>query len=314
MNCANHPDIPAVAYCRTCGKPLCANCTRSVQGVIYCEGCLADRLHGNQPPVTPPPNTSAGFVSSSAQSNTATSPNPTVAGILGGIPIGVGAVYTGQYAKGLVHLGIMVLLIVMVSMNEPWYMHLFFAACIAFFWVYQINDAVSSARAIQSGQPAPDPFGLGQTFSPNQKIDTSKIPIGAAVLIGLGVIFLLSTVMDFDIGDLWPLILIGLGLWLGATRLGLTGRNALTTTNPRMLMGPAVLLTLGTLFLLERMHGPGFHRTWPILLLVIGVIKLMGANQPNVNMQPPIQPPTVPSTSGPIEGEVQPPSSEVRNG
>ena len=45
MNCANHPDIPAVAYCRTCGKPLCANCTRSVQGVIYCETCLADRLH-----------------------------------------------------------------------------------------------------------------------------------------------------------------------------------------------------------------------------------------------------------------------------
>ena len=55
MNCANHPDIPAVAYCRTCGKPLCANCTRSVQGVIYCETCLADRLHGTQPPITPPP-------------------------------------------------------------------------------------------------------------------------------------------------------------------------------------------------------------------------------------------------------------------
>ena len=25
MNCANHPDIAPVAYCRTCGKPLCAN-------------------------------------------------------------------------------------------------------------------------------------------------------------------------------------------------------------------------------------------------------------------------------------------------
>ena len=26
MNCANHADQSAVAYCRTCGKALCANC------------------------------------------------------------------------------------------------------------------------------------------------------------------------------------------------------------------------------------------------------------------------------------------------
>ena len=40
MNCANHADASAVAYCRTCGKALCANCTRPVRGVIYCEDCL----------------------------------------------------------------------------------------------------------------------------------------------------------------------------------------------------------------------------------------------------------------------------------
>ena len=61
MNCANHPDIAPVAYCRTCGKPLCANCTRDVKGVIYCENCLADRLQGIQPTIVPP---AAGFVSS----------------------------------------------------------------------------------------------------------------------------------------------------------------------------------------------------------------------------------------------------------
>ncbi|PYX18961.1 MAG: hypothetical protein DMG87_13265, partial [Acidobacteria bacterium] len=33
MNCANHPAIQAAAYCRTCGKALCTNCTRPVQGV-----------------------------------------------------------------------------------------------------------------------------------------------------------------------------------------------------------------------------------------------------------------------------------------
>ena len=59
MNCANHPDVEKVAFCRTCGKPLCANCTRAVNGVIYCESCLAARLEGVQPNVAPP---AAGFV------------------------------------------------------------------------------------------------------------------------------------------------------------------------------------------------------------------------------------------------------------
>ena len=50
MNCANHSQNPAVAYCRTCGKPLCSNCTRQVMGVIYCENCLAERMAGSAPP------------------------------------------------------------------------------------------------------------------------------------------------------------------------------------------------------------------------------------------------------------------------
>ena len=307
MNCATHSDTQAVAYCRTCGKALCANCTRPVQGVIYCEGCLAERLHGTQPPVTPPPG--AGFVPPTAAPYAQTAgPNPTVAGILAGIfPFGVGAVYTGQYAKGLAHLGIFVLLVVLQTQNVPWFMHMFFGLAIAFFIVYQIADAVRTARALQTGQPTPDPFGLGQVFSPGQKVDTSKIPLGATILIGLGVLFLLSNVLDFDIGDFWPLILIGLGLWLGASRLGLTGRAPASGCNPRTLMGPAILITLGGLFLVERMHGPGFGRTWPILLLVIGLIKLLGSS--HGDSVPPPPPP-----GGPIQGEVQPPSSEVRNG
>ena len=54
MNCATHNDTAAVAFCRTCGKALCANCTRDVRGVIYCENCLAARLEGTAP--------AAGFV------------------------------------------------------------------------------------------------------------------------------------------------------------------------------------------------------------------------------------------------------------
>ena len=79
MNCANHPDIAPVAYCRTCGKPLCAQCTRDVKGVIYCENCLAERLHGVQPAVVPP---AAGFVPTPAPIVPSSGPNPAVAGIL----------------------------------------------------------------------------------------------------------------------------------------------------------------------------------------------------------------------------------------
>jgi hypothetical protein len=43
----------------------------------------------------------------------------------------------------------------------------------------------------------------------------------------------------------------------------------------RGLMGPAVLVTLGLLFLLANKPGYAFERTWPILLIVIGAIKVV---------------------------------------
>ncbi len=43
----------------------------------------------------------------------------------------------------------------------------------------------------------------------------------------------------------------------------------------RGLMGPAVLVTLGVLFLLANSSGYPFERTWPILLIVIGAIKVV---------------------------------------
>ena len=52
MNCANHPDVAVAAYCQSCGKPMCAQCMRSVGGVVYCEPCLAARVY---PPPAPWP-------------------------------------------------------------------------------------------------------------------------------------------------------------------------------------------------------------------------------------------------------------------
>lgn len=49
----------------------------------------------------------------------------------------------------------------------------------------------------------------------------------------------------------------------------------------RGLMGPAVLVTLGVLFLLANMSQYPFERTWPILLIVIGAIKVLGYVMPD---------------------------------
>ena len=212
MNCNTHGDTAAVAFCRTCGKPLCNNCTRDVRGVIYCEACLAARMEGTAsapaagfvPPQGPPQTGYQQFMDQGlgvkVQPGPASGPNPAVAGILAGFfPIGVGAVYTGQYAKGLAHLVIMVLMILGLSSDLPTLAIVGLAISTGFFYVYQIIDSIRSAKAIQMGEPAPDPFGLAQTFGAGEKFEATRVPAGAAVLIGLGVLFLLHTAGDSGI-------------------------------------------------------------------------------------------------------------------
>ena len=101
------------------------------------------------------------------QAQTSSGPNPAVAGILGAIPFGIGAVYNGQYAKGLAHLFIFAMLI--YGANHAGGLDWLFGIAIPFFILYQIIDAVKTARALQTGQPAPDPLGLGQTFGGGEK-------------------------------------------------------------------------------------------------------------------------------------------------
>jgi|HubBroStandDraft_6_1064221.scaffolds.fasta_scaffold44264_4 hypothetical protein len=356
MNCATHSNIAAVAYCRTCGKPLCAACTRDVRGTIFCESCLADRLAGIVPPAPsaappsavppgnyPPGNYAPGYPPGSYSSGSYAvnaampavqpargGPNPTVAGILAGfLPVGVGAVYNGQYAKGLAHLVVFVGTVVALSSNLPWYMDTVLGIGLGFFYFYQIIDAVRSAHAIQAGQPAPDPFGLAQTFSAGDSFDASKVPMGAIVLIGLGLLFLLHTigVFEFGFGRFWPLILIFLGIWTFARRWGLVGH---TTGCPcercraRCIMGPAMLLTTGVLFLLMSLNVAGLNKTWPVFILVVGGVKLLQSNAsteghvqpPPVYPMTPI-PPAAPMPAAQVSSEPissAPSSSEVNRG
>ena len=42
----------------------------------------------------------------------------------------------------------------------------------------------------------------------------------------------------------------------------------------RAIRGPVLLVTLGTLFLIDHSGGIGFGRTWPVLLIVLGMLRL----------------------------------------
>lgn len=81
-------------------------------------------------------------------------PNPALAALLGFIP-GVGAMYNGQFAKGLAHIAIFALFS-SLSKNASGFFGLFVAG-----WeFYMAFEAYQTAIARREGLPLPDPFGL----------------------------------------------------------------------------------------------------------------------------------------------------------
>ena len=107
-------------------------------------------------------------------------------------------------------------------------------------------------------------------------------------------------------------MLIGIGGWLLARRLGLIGEIPpgfdRVSSAKRGLMGPAILLTLGFQFLLDSMGVIRFGRTLPLLLVVIGLVKIYQSTAgpgPIVDRRRPLRRNT---TLRVAPGEVPPPS------
>jgi len=70
----------------------------------------------------------------------------------------------------------------------------------------------------------------------------------------------------------------------------------------RAIRGPIVLIVLGTLFWLDQSDQIGFGRTWPILIILIGVMKLVERLiAPSVPPMPP-QPPPMSVPPSPMGG------------
>jgi hypothetical protein len=234
MNCANHPDVAAVAYCRTCGKPLCQACERPALGTIFCDEhavpatapnpaasgfgsaaaaptagatapAAADPLHGGYSPYTTPYTAGPGDVGGS----------PGLAFILGLIP-GVGAIYNGQYAKGIIHVVILGLMISIANAGAASGLEPLLGFLIFLWFFYMAFEAYHTARKRLRGEP------LDEFSSLFPIRGTSGFPTGPILLIAVGVLFLLNSlevIRFYQLIRWWPLLLIALGVYMLVVRL-----------------------------------------------------------------------------------------------
>ncbi len=216
MNCTTHPDVPAIAYCRSCGKALCEACRRLADGTVYCEehapapAAAAASSPYTAPVQPPPPVPDAGA-------------SPGLAFILGFIP-GVGAVYNGQYVKGLIHVVVLGILIAILS-NEETAENLqpLFGMMTGVWVFYMAFEAYHTAKKRQLGQPV-DEFS---SIIPRRG-GPSKFPLAPVVLIAAGLLFLLNNLDIIRFGQLlryWPIALIALGVYLLYERLAISERR-----------------------------------------------------------------------------------------
>jgi hypothetical protein len=61
----------------------------------------------------------------------------------------------------------------------------------------------------------------------------------------------------------------------------------------RAIQGPVILITIGVLFAFDRFTEFRFSQTWPVLLIVVGLVKLAGGGRRRYwrNAPPPPPPP-----------------------
>jgi hypothetical protein len=142
--------------------------------------------------------------------------SPGLAFILGFIP-GVGAIYNGQYAKGLIHVLVLGTLISILSSGHLGSGEPLFGLMISAWFFYMAFEAYHTARRRQLGQPVDE---FSSVFPLRGK--AGRFPVGPVILIAIGILFLLNNfdlIHFYDIARYWPVFLIALGGYMLYTRL-----------------------------------------------------------------------------------------------
>jgi len=211
-------DAKVVGYCRTCGKALDEASARPLAGAIYCPEYV--------PAPEPSPYTAGPYHSADQAANQANPPPlpgshasapPILAFVLGLIP-GVGAVYNGQYAKGLVHVLILGLIFSILGHHAAQGLEPLFGVLIPCFWFYMAFEAYHTAKKRQQGLAVDEVSSL----MPVREGRRSRFPVAPVLLITLGIVFLLNNLEILELRRAlryWPALLIALGIYLLFVRL-----------------------------------------------------------------------------------------------
>jgi hypothetical protein len=203
-----------VGYCRTCGTALGDTAGVTVDGVLYCaEHAPHAGASQTPPPGAPsaPPEPASPYAAGPASPSSRPDVSPGLAFVLGFIP-GVGAVYNGQYAKGLVHVIIFGSIISILSTGAARDFEPLFGLMIPTFIFYMAFEAYHTAKKRQGGVAVDEFSGLVHATG-----RPSQFPAGPVLLIAIGILFLLDNLDILKIGRLmryWPALLIALGLYL----------------------------------------------------------------------------------------------------
>jgi TM2 domain-containing membrane protein YozV len=215
------PPLPSAAttagYCRACGKALDQGSVRHAMGAIYCQEHVpmdAPQQSTTSPYTTPPPAYTEPVVNPEV--------SPPLAFMLGFIP-GVGAIYNGQYIKGLIHVALIGLAISILSSDAAGAVTPLVALMLAAFWIYMPFEAFHTAKFRRSGKPVDAVSSLVQLPS-----SSSKFPAGAVILIALGIVLLLDNLGLLELRRAlryWPALLIAAGLYMLYARVAASSHN-----------------------------------------------------------------------------------------
>src|SRR5258705_149682 len=259
MNCANHPDREHTAFCQNCGKPICQECTRVVGTAVFCEPCLAARLSGAGAPSGGGSYTYTGgdsgfnYTVSGTASPNAAPPHTT--------PANATRATSAPYTPP--------------PPNSP-----------------PPPGASWSTPSWDSYVPPPiPPYGTtgypgtaAYPGDPNLTPVRNRFPAGAIWLIGLGCLFLIGNsglFHTFPVHRLVPFFLIGLGVWLFVRRMTDTGTGIADDGTPgyqfrlfRALRGSVWVTLIVVLFLLDSFDIVSCGHSWPIIIIVAGLMAI----------------------------------------
>jgi hypothetical protein len=188
---------------------MCEVCQRPALGSVYCAEHLPVTA---APPRTPPPPPSL--------QSPYTAPGPPVAdpgvhpalALLLGFAPGVGALYNGQYAKGLIHALVFGLMVSVENNTSNAGVEALVGIMIATWIIYQAFEAYHTARKRRYGIAVEEFSSLFDL-----RTNHSRFPAGALVLIALGFVLLLDTTGILSMEVLLkycPALLIFAGIYL----------------------------------------------------------------------------------------------------